>query len=388
MLSRWLPFETPLVEIEEQIEEVKRLALKENLDLSERIARLEEHKRAVMEKMFADLTPWEKVQMARHPKRPYTLDYLSVLCSDWVELHGDRAYGDDGAIVAGFARFRGRAVAIVGNQKGRDTKERQERNFGQPAPEGLRKAQRVMELAARYGRPILSFVDTPGAACTPEAEERGISEAIARSQWLMSRLPVPIVVVITGEGCSGGAIATALGDRVLMLEHAYYSVISPEGCASILFRDPKRAADSAEMLKITSADALRLGVIEEIVQEPLGGAHRDLGGMTRALGNALEKYLNELLPLSPEELLEQRYARFRKLGDLEERIAEGAIETVDASGPADASGSADTAGPTHAEGEAEASSHAATNGVAADSTAHLNGVPREAQEADTQDKAH
>lgn len=279
MLSRWLPFERPLVEIEDQIEELKRLAARENLDLNDKVKRLEAHKRAVMERMFADLNAWEKVQMARHPKRPYPLDYIGAICSEWVELHGDRAYGDDGAVIAGLGRFQGRAVAIVGNQKGRDTRERQERNFGQPSPEGLRKAQRVMELAARHHRPIISLVDTGGAACSPDAEERGISEAIARSQWVMSQLPVPIIVVITGEGCSGGAIATALGDRVLMLEHSYYSVISPEGCASILYRDPAKASESAEALKITASDALRLGIIEEVIAEPLGGAHRDFGSL-------------------------------------------------------------------------------------------------------------
>ena len=319
MLSRWLPFEKPLVEIEEQIEEIKRLAARENIDVTAQVARLEDRKRALMETIFQDLSPWEKVQMARHPKRPYALDYVGALCSEWVELHGDRAYGDDGAIVAGLGRFNGRAVAIIGNQKGRDTKERQERNFGQASPEGLRKAQRVMELAARYNRPIISFVDTPGAACTPAAEERGISEAIARNQWVMSQLPVPIVVVITGEGCSGGAIALALGDRVLMLEHSYYSVISPEGCASILYRDPAKAPESAEALKITAQDAQRLGVIEEIVPEPLGGAHRNLGKMCIALGDALDRHLTELSRLSPEQLVEQRYQRYRKYGDFDER---------------------------------------------------------------------
>jgi acetyl-CoA carboxylase carboxyl transferase subunit alpha len=329
MLSRWLPLEKPLVELEEQIEELKRLTARENIDKSEQIARLEEHKRTLMERIFQDLTPWEKVQMARHPKRPYALDYVGALCSEWIELHGDRAYGDDGAIVAGLGRFNGRAVAIIGNQKGRDTKERQERNFGQASPEGLRKAQRVMELAARYNRPIISFVDTPGAACTPAAEERGISEAIARNQWVMSQLPVPIVVVITGEGCSGGAIALALGDRVLMLEHSYYSVISPEGCASILYRDPAKAPESAEALKITAQDAHRLGVIEEIVPEPLGGAHRNLGKMCIALGDALDRQLTELSRLSPEQLVEQRYQRYRKYGDFDEReIADAAIQPV------------------------------------------------------------
>lgn len=317
MLSRWLPLEKPLVELEEQIEELKRLAERENIDVADKIVRLEEHKLAAMEKIFQDLTPWEKVQMARHPKRPYALDYINALCSEWVEIHGDRAFGDDGAIVAGLGRFNGRAVAIIGNQKGRDTKERQERNFGQASPEGLRKTQRVMDLAARFGRPVIAFVDTPGAFCAPAAEERGISEAIARNQLIMSQLPVPVVVVITGEGCSGGAIALAVGNRVLMLEHAYYSVIAPESCASILHRDPAKAVQSAEQLNITSADAKRLGVIEEIVSEPLGGAHRNFGKMCFNLGDAIDRHLQELSHLSPDELIEDRYRRFRKLGDLE-----------------------------------------------------------------------
>ncbi|HEX9997882.1 MAG TPA: acetyl-CoA carboxylase carboxyltransferase subunit alpha [Abditibacterium sp.] len=318
MLSRWLPLEGPLVEIEEQIDKIKSLAASENLDLTAQIGKLESHKADVMRRIFADLSPWERVQMARHPKRPYSLDYVGTLFSDWVELHGDRAFGDDGAVIAGFARLNGRAVAVIGNQKGRDTKERQARNFGQPSPEGLRKAGRVMEMAARFGRPIISLVDTPGAACSPAAEERGISEAIAASQMLMSALPVPIIVVIIGEGCSGGAIATALGDRVLMLEHAYYSVISPEGCSAILFRDAAKASLAAEQLKITADDALRLGVIEEIVPEPLGGAHRSLKVMSETLGASIERHLSELDSLSPEDLVEARYQRFRKLGDLED----------------------------------------------------------------------
>lgn len=324
MLSRWLPFEKPLVEIEEQLDEIKRLASSQGIDapsrarLIDKIEQLENNKREVMRRVYSDLSPWDKVQMARHPKRPYSLDFIGSLCTDWTELHGDRAFGDDGAVVAGFARFRGRVVAVVGNQKGRDTKERQARNFGQPSPEGLRKAGRVMSLAARFGRPILSLVDTPGAACSPAAEERGISEAIAQSQLLMSQLRVPIIVAIIGEGCSGGAIATALGDRVLMLEHAYYSVISPEACASILFRDPAKAPVTAEQLKITADDAKRWGVIEEIVPEPLGGAHRDLNLMSRTLGDAIERHLGELDHLSGDELLETRYQRFRKLGEFDE----------------------------------------------------------------------
>ena len=328
MLSRWLPFEDRLVEAEEQIEELKRLAAKEGLDLSDKVARLEAHKRTLMQEIFADLTAWEKVQMARHPKRPYTLDYIGALCTDWLEIHGDRAFGDDGAVVAGFARFKNRAVAIVGHQKGRDTKERAARNFGQPSPEGLRKAQRVMELAARFGRPILSFIDTTGAACSPAAEERGISEAIARTQLIMSQLRVPIIPIITGEGCSGGAIATAVGDRVLMLEHAYYSVIAPESCASILYRDPAKASESAETLKITAKDALRLGVIEEIVAEPLGGAHRDFGAMGENLGEAIDRHLAQLEKLSPTKLVDTRYARFRKLGILEDSLRDAQMENA------------------------------------------------------------
>ncbi|HEX8551914.1 MAG TPA: acetyl-CoA carboxylase carboxyltransferase subunit alpha [Abditibacteriaceae bacterium] len=317
MLSRWLPLEKPLVELEEQIEEVKRLSARENIDLTERIIKLEDHKRALMETIFQGLTPWEKVQMARHPKRPYALDYINALCSEWIELHGDRAFGDDGAIVAGFGRIAGRAVAIVGNQKGRDTKERQERNFGQASPEGLRKAQRIMELAARYKRPVVTFIDTPGAWCAPAAEERGISEAIAQNQWLMSTLPVPVVSIVTGEGASGGAIALGVGNRVLMLEHSYYSVIAPESCASILYRDPAKAPESAEALQITAQDALRLGIIEEVLPEPLGGAHRNFGAMCMTLEESLDRHLDALQHLSPKQLQDQRYKRFRKLGDFE-----------------------------------------------------------------------
>jgi acetyl-CoA carboxylase carboxyl transferase subunit alpha len=344
MLSRWLPFEDRLVEVEEQIDELKRLATAEGLDLSQQIARLEEHKDRLMQEIYSDLTPWQKVQMARHPKRPYTLDYVGTLCADWLELHGDRAFADDGAVVAGFARFKKRGVAIIGHQKGRDTKERAARNFGQPSPEGLRKAQRVMELAARFGRPILSFIDTTGAACSPAAEERGISEAIARTQMLMSQLPVPIIAVITGEGCSGGAIATALGDRVLMLEHAYYSVIAPESCASILYRDPAKASESAQTLKITADDALRLGVVEEIVPEPLGGAHRDFAAMSDTLGAAIERHLSQIENEDAAQLVKNRYARFRELGVLEDALLDRQLleESQNANGTMQAGSTPDT----------------------------------------------
>ena len=324
-------FDDPFREIEEQIEELKRLAVQENLDLSEKITRLEDHYSAVVSARFARLSPWEKVQLARHPRRPYTLDYVGALCSSWFEAHGDRAFGDDGAMVAGLGRFRSRSVAIVGNQSGRDTKERQERNFGQPSPEGFRKAERVMQLAARFGRPIISFINTQGAACTPQSEERGISEAIAHSMWLMSQLPVPIIAVIIGEGCSGGAIATGLGDRVLMLEYSYYSVISPEGCASILYRDSseENRIRATQELKITAPDALRLGVVEEVIREPLGGAHRNLGEAARNVGDAIEKHLAELEKLPPEELIERRYQRFRCLGDWQDKLAAGEVQLAD-----------------------------------------------------------
>lgn len=322
MLSQWLPHEKDLVSTHEQISEIKRLAEKENLDLSDKIERLETMWKDQMRSKVADFEPFDKVRMARHPKRPYSLDYINALTTEWVELHGDRRFGDDQAVVAGFARFRGRPVAIVGNQKGRDLKERQARNFGQPSPEGLRKAGRVMEMAGRFGRPVISFVDTPGAACSPEAEQRGISEAIAASQMLMSRLPVPIIVVITGEGCSGGAIATALGDRVLMLEYAYYSVISPEACASILYKDNGKANLTSKNLRITSDDARNLGIIEEVIPEPLGGAHWDVPAMNRSLGDAIEKYLDQLTGLDAPTLLEQRYQRFRKYAAFEEAAAE------------------------------------------------------------------
>ncbi len=327
-----LDFEKPLDELDSQIEELKKLAATDGLSAPDRdkilgrLSHIEALRVDVMVKIYGDLSPIQEVKMARHLKRPYSLDYIGAFCTDWVELHGDRAFGDDGAVVAGFARLNGRAVAIVGNQKGRDTKERQARNFGQPSPEGLRKAGRVMEMAARFGRPIISLVDTPGAACSPAAEERGISEAIAASQMLMSRLPVPIVVAIIGEGCSGGAIATALGDRVLMLEHAYYSVISPEACASILFRDPAKAPVTAEQLKITAQDALRLGVVEEIVPEPLGGAHRSLKQMGATLSAAIERHLGELDRFSGAELLENRYQRFRKLGQLDDPAKIAALQ--------------------------------------------------------------
>jgi acetyl-CoA carboxylase carboxyl transferase subunit alpha len=327
MLSRWLPLEKPLVEIEEQIEELKRLAARENIDLSEQIARLEDRKRQAMEHIFQELTPWEKVQMARHPKRPYTLDYVGALCSEWVEFHGDRAYGDDGAIVAGFARFNGRAVAVVGNQKGRDTKNARSATSATLRPRAYAKRNASWNWQRAMGDPssLLSIRPAqPAPGCRRARHQRSHRAQSARDEPTAG----PIIVVITGEGASGGAIALALGDRVLMLEHSYYSVITPEGCASILYRSSEEEAriKAAENLKLTAQDALRMKVIEEIVAEPLGGAHRNFGKMCISMGEALDRHLNELLPLSSDELVDRRYRRFRCLGDFAGDMTEAGVD--------------------------------------------------------------
>jgi len=263
---------------------------------------------------YSHLGAWQRTQLARHPQRPYTLDYVHYLFQDFVEIHGDRAFADDPAIVCGFAKFRGRSVAVIGHQKGRDTKQKVLRNFGMPKPEGYRKALRVMQLAAKYRRPILALVDTPGAYPGIDAEERGQAEAIARNLREMAVLPVPIVVTITGEGGSGGALAIAVGDRVNMLENAIYSVISPEGCASIMWRDAGKAELAAEALKITASDLVRLGMVDEVVPEPDGGAHRDHEAAAEMLAPVLQKDLDQLSAIPIEKLLLQRYDKFRAMG--------------------------------------------------------------------------
>ncbi len=263
---------------------------------------------------YAHLAAWQRTQLARHPQRPYTLDFARYLFEDFVEMHGDRAYADDPAIVCGFAKFNGTSVAVIGHQKGRDTKQKLIRNFGMPKPEGYRKALRVMQLAAKYSRPIITLVDTPGAYPGIDAEERGQAEAIARNLREMAGLPVPIVVTITGEGGSGGALAIAVGDRVNMLENSIYSVISPEGCASIMWRDASKAELAAEALKITASDLLRLGMIDKIVPEPDGGAHLDHEEAARLLAPVLQSALSELSALPSEKLLQARYDKFRKMG--------------------------------------------------------------------------
>jgi acetyl-CoA carboxylase carboxyl transferase subunit alpha len=263
---------------------------------------------------YEHLGAWQRTLLARHPQRPYMMDYVRILFENFHELHGDRAYGDDAAMIAGFARYHGRPVAVIGQRKGRDTKQRVALNFGQAKPEGYRKALRVMQLASKFGRPILTFVDTPGAYPGIDAEERGQAEAIARNLREMARLPVPIVVTITGEGGSGGALAIAVGDRVNMLENSIYSVISPEGCASILWRDAAKAETAAEALKITARDLHGFGIIDEIVPEPEGGAHLDHEGSAALLDQVLDRSLRDLLALAPSVLLDRRYEKFRRMG--------------------------------------------------------------------------
>jgi acetyl-CoA carboxylase carboxyl transferase subunit alpha len=268
--------------------------------------------------VYSHLNRWQKTLVARHADRPYTLDYVQYLMTDWVEIHGDRAFGDDPAIVAGLATFRGRSVAVIGHQKGRDTKERIWRNFGQPRPEGYRKALRVMKTAETFGLPVLTFIDTAGAYPGIGAEERGQAEAIARNLLEMSVLRVPIVVTITGEGGSGGALALGVGDRVFMLEYATYSVISPEGCAAILWKDQNKKAEAAEAMRVTAPDLLALGVVDGVIPEPLGGAHTDPEAACRRVGETLETTLRELERLAPQELIGRRYEKFRALGVYDE----------------------------------------------------------------------
>ncbi len=305
-------FEEPLLALRRRIEELEGYPPESGRQRE--LDALRGELRRETDRVFAGLTRWQKTLVARHHDRPYTLDYVRLLTEEWVEVHGDRAFADDPAIVAGFARFRARPVAIIGHQKGRGTKERIARNFGQPRPEGYRKALRVMQLAERFGRPILTFVDTPGAYPGLDAEERGQAEAIARNLIEMAQLRVPIVVAITGEGGSGGALALGVGDRVLILEYATYSVISPEGCAAILWKDQEAKAQAADAMRVTAPDLERLRIVDEIVPEPPGGAHVDPESAARELGDALDKSLRALERLSPEARVEARYRRFRALG--------------------------------------------------------------------------
>jgi len=313
--SNDVDFERPIIELEQKIEELRGLG---DPALEDRIDRMAEQLRELRAEIYARLDPWQKTLVARHPRRPYTLDYVAGLMTDFVELHGDRRFADDRSIVAGFALFRGRPVAVIGHQKGRQTREKIERNFGMPRPEGYRKALRVMQMAEKFGRPVLTFIDTPGAYPGIDAEERGQAEAIATNLREMARLRVPVLVTVTGEGGSGGALAIGVGNRVNMLEFAIYSVISPEGCASILWRDAAKAPEMARALRLTAPDLLKLGVIDEIVPEPPGAAHADPGRAIELVGEVLARQLAELEQLGPEELVEDRYRRFRRIGQFTE----------------------------------------------------------------------
>jgi acetyl-CoA carboxylase carboxyl transferase subunit alpha len=312
-----VPFEEPLVELRRRLEELEGYPAG-----SGRRKELESLRRELdktTREVYSKLNRWEKTLVARHSDRPYTLDYVNNLIEDWVEVHGDRAYADDPAVVAGFGTFRGRSVAIVGHQKGRGTKDRIHRNFGQPRPEGYRKALRVMKLAEKFDLPVITLVDTPGAYPGIGAEERGQAEAIARNLIEMASLRVPIVVIITGEGGSGGALALGVGDRVFMLENATYSVISPEGCAAILWKDQDKRDEAAEALRLTAPDLLELQLVDAVIAEPLGGAHADPEETCNHVGDAVATALDELCAMDPETLLAARYDRFRKLGVFEER---------------------------------------------------------------------
>jgi acetyl-CoA carboxylase carboxyl transferase subunit alpha len=312
-------FEAPLVDLQKRIEE---LAKKGDPASAAEAVKLRQELDRERRSVYAGLSPWQKTLVARHPNRPYMLDFVSALFTEFTEIHGDRRYGDDPALVTGLALYKDRPVAVIGHQKGRDTKQKIYRNFGMPKPEGYRKAMRAMELAAKFSRPIITFVDTPGAYPGLDAEERGQAEAIAHNLMRMAPLPVPIIVNVTGEGGSGGALAIAVGDRVNMLEHAIYSVISPEGCASILWRDAGRASEAAVAMKITAPDLKAFGIVDEIVPEPPGGAHSDPDALFRCLDAVLDAQLRELSALPREELLSARYRKFRDMGQLGREFSE------------------------------------------------------------------
>jgi acetyl-CoA carboxylase carboxyl transferase subunit alpha len=321
MKTSFLDFEQSIADLEAKIEELRFVQDDSAVDISEEIDRLEKKSGQLTKDIYAKLSPWQISQVARHPQRPYTLDYLSLIFTDFEELHGDRAFADDHAIVGGLARFNGQPVMVIGHQKGRDTKEKIYRNFGMPRPEGYRKALRLMKLAEKFGLPVMTFVDTPGAYPGIDAEERGQSEAIGRNLYVMAELKVPVIVTIIGEGGSGGALAIAVGDTVQMLQYSTYSVISPEGCASILWKSAEKAPEAAETMGITAQRLKTLGLIDKIVSEPLGGAHRDHAAMAQNLKKALQEALKQLSGLSTAELLATRYERLMSYGRFKEQPA-------------------------------------------------------------------
>ena len=318
MNHNYLDFEQSIAELEAKIEALRNAGQDNDINIHEEVARLRLKSRKLTESIFTSLTPWQVSQLARHPLRPYTLDYLKRIFTDFEELHGDRGFADDPAIVGGVARLDERPVMVIGHQKGRDTREKVRRNFGMPRPEGYRKALRLMRMAERFRLPLITFIDTPGAYPGVGAEERGQSEAIARNLYAMARLATPIVSVVIGEGGSGGALAIGVGDRLLMLQYSTYSVISPEGCASILWRAADKASAAAEAMAITAERLARLGLIDEVVSEPLGGAHRDPEEMTKRLKSHIVGAVNDLLGVPRERLLEQRYERLMRYGEFDE----------------------------------------------------------------------
>ncbi|MBI5215664.1 MAG: acetyl-CoA carboxylase carboxyltransferase subunit alpha [Ignavibacteriae bacterium] len=316
MAKAVLDFEKPIIELEQKIEEMRKYS--DRLDIGNEIHKLEAKVEDLRKNIYSRLTRWQKVQLARHPDRPYTLDYINMITTDFIELHGDRGFRDDKAIVGGFARLNEQPVMVIGMQKGRDTKSNLYRNFGMPNPEGYRKALRLMKLAAKFHRPIITMIDTPGAYPGLEAEERGQAEAIARNLFTMSHLPVPIIITIIGEGASGGALGIGLGDRVLMMENCWYSVIAPESCSSILWRSWEYKEQAAEALKLTAPDLLAQGIIDRIIPEPIGGAHRNPPMAAETLKKVLTEEIEKLMKIKPDKLIEKRIEKYSKMGEFEE----------------------------------------------------------------------
>ena len=318
MATHGLNFEKPIIELERKIQELRSFISEKKIDLTSEVKRLEEKLEQLKKDTYGNLTAWQRVLIARHPQRPYTLDYINMIMSDFVEIHGDRSFSDDKAIVSGFAKIDEQKVAVIGHQKGRDTKENLKRNFGCAHPEGYRKALRVIQLAEKFGLPIVIFIDTPGAYPGIGAEERGQAQAIALNLREMMQVATPIVAIVIGEGGSGGALGIGVADRVAVMENAYYSVISPEGCAAILWKEGSKAPDAAEVLKLTAQDLLKLGIIDEIIPEPLGGAHRNPQAAAEALKQRIEQDLKDLVPETKDNLLKARYKKFRGIGRIQE----------------------------------------------------------------------
>lgn len=317
----FLDFEKPIIELENKLQDIKRMAAgnSKKVNMEPEINKLEQKLQKIKEDTYKNLSAWQRVQVARHPKRPYTLDYIRMMTTEFLELHGDRLFADDFALIGGFAKIDGYKVVVMGHQKGRDTKENVMRNFGCAHPEGYRKAIRLMKLASKFNVPVIVFIDTPGAYPGVGAEERGQAQAIAENLRDMAQIKVPVIATIIGEGGSGGALGIGVADRVLILQNAYYSVISPEGCASILWRSALKAPEAAEALKLTGNDLLKLGIVDEIIPEPPGGAHRAPEDVAELLKKSIVKYLDELTPLSSEDLMDKRYKKYRKIGEFIEK---------------------------------------------------------------------